>query len=100
MNKKPSENSVLVFVVFVLIMINSGGQQLKEPCARVIKGFYTWNVFIPIYFTLLIFSVRGLLKIRNLKTQIFTAILFSVVPLYSLLAAAYRLIESFFDFAH
>lgn len=98
MKKMPSANSVLVFMIFMILMINTGGKQVEDGCARVIKSYYTWNVFIPIYSTLFGFSIRGLINIKDFKQEFLTFMLFSVVPLYIFFSVIYRVVTYYLGF--
>lgn len=98
MKNMPSGNSVLVLMIFMILMINTGEKQLVDDCARVIKSYYTWNVFIPIYTTLFVFSIRGLISIKDFKQEFLTFMFFSVIPLYILFSVIYRVATSYLGF--
>ena len=89
---KPSESSILSAVMFLLLLVISfGKRQIEEPCLRIIDSFFTWNIFIPFYFVLLVFSIRGLVKIKNYQADFYTFALFSIIPLYILIAIGFRI---------
>lgn len=84
--KVPSLTSFLIF--FIFLVIRPGKFNTIEgsyECVRFFNGVYNWNIFLPIFYVLLLFSLLELWRIRNsLKENIFTVILIAPVILFKL----------------
>ena len=72
--KAPSFFSVTLLLIFV-ILINFDFDEIDPLCLRKIESHYHWNLFLPIYSTLIFVSlVEGYKSFKNAKTEFLTLI--------------------------
>ncbi len=94
MKKSPSAISVLILVVFLVILLGKP-EAISEDyrCNRIFNGVYNWNIFTPIYFILLIFSLYELWGIRNkMRENLLSSIFLFSVPGYIIFSLVRRLV--------
>ena len=78
MLKPPSLISVLIFVIFIVLIKNSFliDIGINPECIRYFKYKYNWGVFIPIFYSLLFFSILEIFRVRKKLKENILSILF------------------------
>jgi len=86
MLKLPSTISLLIFFIFIVIRPGRfNSVRHSYECERFFHGIYNWDIFIPIYSLLLIFSLIECWRLRiKVMENIFSLILLLPVILYIL----------------
>ncbi len=85
-NKKPSQISVLIF--FSLLIINRYQIESLEGTFEQIRFYnqtYNWDIYIPIFYLLLVFSLIELWKVRkDLKANLFSLLFLMPIVFYQI----------------
>lgn len=88
-----SRISILIVVLFfALLYISENGPEFSDViCARKYKGYFTWNVHLPLFGVLLIFNSVELMKFKKGERSKLEWLLLLIIPLFVL----YFIVRSF-----
>ncbi|MBC6996046.1 hypothetical protein QWY85_12250 [Neolewinella lacunae] len=94
MNIKPTPFGLLILVVFMVLLYAKPDVDdfTDASCNRLLKGFYNWNVFLPLYGTLLLASIWRLATLRGFKEHFFETLVCGMLVLFVIVPIVYRLV--------
>jgi hypothetical protein len=81
---KVSRISILIVLLFLLLFYISYDRPDFDnvACARIFKGHFSWNIYLPLFGVLLLFNFIELMKFKIDKKSKLEGALLLVIPLF------------------